>query len=502
MIIGREPSCDIWLADAAVSRRHAQMQPAEDGRWIIDDLGSQNGTWVNDQRREHFVLDDDDRIRIGDCTLLMELARAPEEPLMQLALPETMPAQNRGLWAFVAGYVELVRTLNRAPREEDICSQLAQGVLRLCKARRTAVALFEDGAIHWRASRAAIGEAPSPPELSEMLRKRLCAESLTVERLSAESQRASQGIDTDFLFFPLRTTGETCGVLFVERDTGEGGLRQEEAWIIRLAALEAANRLARLQADIQAAQQRQVMANLDAARRIQLGLLPSNLEIDPRVNVGALNLPSVVVSGDTYDVRRLNDNNLFFAIADASGCGLPAALMAMHFHAGLRMAMRQTSDLKEIHSMLDRHLSESGFQGGFITGILGNLDLTTGEFRLTNAGHPLPLLRSDGRVMAMSSHLSTTPWGWGWPDEIPVATGHLRSPTDAILLFTDGLIEAPSPSDEIFGWDRLLHLASDIPWTNMQETAEAIAQRATSWSSRALADDLTLLAVCRKTAPG
>lgn len=73
LVIGRSPDCDLCLVDQAMSRRHCRIEPHEN-RWRLIDLESRNGTYINGQRIHDQYLNDGDKIRVGDCTLIFSLS--------------------------------------------------------------------------------------------------------------------------------------------------------------------------------------------------------------------------------------------------------------------------------------------------------------------------------------------------------------------------------------------------------------------------------------------
>ncbi|MBN2132626.1 MAG: FHA domain-containing protein [Sedimentisphaerales bacterium] len=93
--LGRSPDCQVLLADKAVSREHAVLFTTDDGRWMVEDLRSANGTYVNGRTIRRGVVRAGDRIRIGSCTLEVDLS-AKDGDLSSNALEDTLVGELQG----------------------------------------------------------------------------------------------------------------------------------------------------------------------------------------------------------------------------------------------------------------------------------------------------------------------------------------------------------------------------------------------------------------------
>src|SRR5580704_15767791 len=95
LLIGREPSCDICLPHPGVSRRHAQLQANEQGRWLLQDLNSRNHVYVDHKPIQQVVLDANKPFRIAEYTLSLEQAATVSE--VEQAAPSETPEAPSGL---------------------------------------------------------------------------------------------------------------------------------------------------------------------------------------------------------------------------------------------------------------------------------------------------------------------------------------------------------------------------------------------------------------------
>ncbi|MBK7415717.1 MAG: SpoIIE family protein phosphatase [Dechloromonas sp.] len=240
-----------------------------------------------------------------------------------------------------------------------------------------------------------------------------------------------------------------------------------------------------------------VAGELDAARRIQMGLLPDPARLfadENRFSVAALLEPARAVGGDYYDCFMLDQQHLCLAIGDVSGKGIPASLfMAIsktltgtlaRSHADLGLAMRA------VELELDRNNSEYLF----VTSFISVIDVDTGAMEFVCAGHDAPLLRRDGHTLRIDTAPTSGPPLCATGD-YPFTTGHTQlQPGDLLCLFTDGVSEAYNGQDMYTG-ERLAEVfASTINEPTLQRQIEAIRDSVRQFEAGfPPADDLTLL---------
>lgn len=195
---------------------------------------------------------------------------------------------------------------------------------------------------------------------------------------------------------------------------------------------------------------------LDAARRIQMGMLPdpaARFANEPRFSVAALLEPAQAVGGDYYDCFMLDDHRLCLAIGDVSGKGVPASLFMAISKTLTGTLIRQQADLGSTVRDLERELSRENSEFLFVTAFIAIVDVTTGRMEYVCAGHDAPVLLRNGTL----SRLDTTQGGPPLcaADGYPYVTDHLQlNPGDRIYLFTDGVTEA-SNGTTMFGIEGL-----------------------------------------------
>jgi phosphoserine phosphatase RsbU/P len=243
---------------------------------------------------------------------------------------------------------------------------------------------------------------------------------------------------------------------------------------------------------------------LDAARRLQLGMLPGGFpkwSPETPVRVHALMEPAREVGGDLYDFFVAAQGVFCFLVADVSGKGAPAAMFMARTRSLVRIAVElfqhlgaQTSP-QDIAEAVNRELCQDNRERMFVTMFLGFLDTMTGALAYINAGHPPPyLLRAAGDIERIEGK-PLAPLGVRCSTVYEGRTVTLER-GDAVFVCTDGVAEAMNSSDELFGDPRLVadlravRLAA--PGTMVQSVKEHIDQFT---GAAPKADDVTMLAL-------
>lgn len=211
------------------------------------------------------------------------------------------------------------------------------------------------------------------------------------------------------------------------------------------------------------------------------------------VGISGILEPAYEIAGDTFDYA-LNHTTAHFAIFDAVGHGLFAARLANLAIAVYRHARRRHLDLAETCAEIDARIRDDVGESWFVTALLGELELATGELRLANAGHLRPLLLRDGRVVGEVDAPPGYPLGLGGAS-VPIGRTALE-PGDGVVSFSDGVPESRSATGEFFGMDRLVdHLErSAAARLSAPETLRRLVARILEFEAR-LRDDATLLLV-------
>ena len=224
-------------------------------------------------------------------------------------------------------------------------------------------------------------------------------------------------------------------------------------------------------------------ADLQEASKIQQSLLPRH---DPQFegyDIAGRSVAAELVGGDLYDYHLLDELVLGLAIGDASGHGLPAALLVRDVVTGLRMGVEKEMKISGVIKKLNHVINQSSLSTRFISLVYGELE-RNGTFVYTNAGHPPPLLFTKTGVVSLGVGGTIL----GPIQEVTFKRGFaFLEPLDILVLYTDGIIERARADGEMFGregleifihdvatdpaevmveklFDRLLHFGGDEKW--------------------------------------
>jgi len=190
------------------------------------------------------------------------------------------------------------------------------------------------------------------------------------------------------------------------------------------------------------------------ARQIQLDLLPAEPPELPCSTVFAQSLPSRTVGGDFYDFIPIDGGVKWgVVIADASGKGMPAALMMAQIQAMIRSEVNNGTAIPAMLRNVNRQVVQASSADKFVTLFYGELDTRTCLFTYANAGHNYPVLvREDGSIELLETG---GPILGAFPNlEFGSATVQLRN-HDLLFFFTDGLSEAMNADEVEYGEDRI-----------------------------------------------
>lgn len=212
--------------------------------------------------------------------------------------------------------------------------------------------------------------------------------------------------------------------------------------------------------------------SMSLAASMQWDLLPPVVLATPRCTVAARLEPAYEVGGDCFDYS-LNTPVLDVALIDSMGHGVSSAMIASLAIGCYRHDRREGMSLEDIHRSIDDVLYRQLHGDAFATGQLAQLELTTGQFRWINAGHPRPLLVRMGRVIKELEGPPVLPWGL---QSAPAVTyQESLEPLDQILFYTDGVTDASNPQGEEFGIERLVDLTGR--YASDQLPAEEIVRK-------------------------
>jgi serine phosphatase RsbU (regulator of sigma subunit) len=243
-----------------------------------------------------------------------------------------------------------------------------------------------------------------------------------------------------------------------------------------------------------------IQKELETAREIQMSILPFSVPQLAGLDIAARYIPMTAVAGDFYDFIVVDENHVGILVADVSGHGMPAALIASMLKIALAAETAHAADPAQVLLGLNQTLCGK-FQHHFVTAAYLFVDLLKGTLTYAGAGHPPLMLwgqSSEGvrDVQENGLFLGKFPWATYTSRELPLNAG------DWCLLYTDGIPETVNPAAVEFGTDRFKQVLETDESTSADQFADRLLEELSRWSARAptedLDDDLTIVAIHAK----
>ena len=234
----------------------------------------------------------------------------------------------------------------------------------------------------------------------------------------------------------------------------------------------------------------EIQKELEVARRIQLSILPAHFPNSRNFQVVARYVPMTSVAGDFYDYVLADEEQAGLLIADVSGHGVPAALIASMVKLAAASQRAIASDPSKFLLGLNEVLC-GNTQSQFVTAAYVHLNSRSRELRYSAAGHPPMLLLRDGEVTEVAENgLMLAAFDFASYSN----STHRLEEGDRLLLYTDGLIEAANSVGDFFGRESLASALKETAAHPPAEAADRILASVQKWSA-SQEDDLTLI-VC------
>jgi serine phosphatase RsbU (regulator of sigma subunit)/putative methionine-R-sulfoxide reductase with GAF domain len=318
-------------------------------------------------------------------------------------------------------------------------------------------------------------------------------------RTEEETFYALQTGDHLLIGFPLMIKNDLFGVMLVEEDSGTRRFRQKRVEIVNSISQQVALSIQNEHLQREMVNRERLEHEIHLARQIQKTFLPEHLPEIAGWNLAATWITARQVGGDFYDVIELPGGRLGLLIADVSDKGIPAALFMALTRTLVRAVVYDTPSPADVMKRVNALIIPDNQQGMFVTAVYGVLTLESGEFTYANAGHNPPIwLCGAKRTMEL---LRRTGSALGIIEDVPMEDRTITfERDDFLLLYTDGMTEAFSPDDEIYGEERLqqaLEAAEAVTARGVLDVLEASVKQ--FMGPLPPGDDLTMLGVKRTT---
>lgn len=474
--LGRSAGNDIVLAEPVTSRHHALVLRDGDAYQIVD-LSSTHGTFVNGARiDERAVLKRGDVIQLGSLQATKVSFGLKKSQSSTAARTSRVQELLSGLTAFLpqeqqgdkSGTRELeqlnfllsaARTLNSGAAIEDILRALLQLTLQLTGVERGFVFLMEDGEM--RLAQGLRSDGTAVYEDSTVSRgaiqraiasdsKFSLSDTLADEKASGWSSIMINKIRSIYCI-PLRKRGlanqpaELLGLLYLDSQIGTGELCAIDHELLDAISAEAAGLLHNAVLAREEQKARQAREELAVAAGIHAGLMSIKLPKLPYATLRAKTVPCLAIGGDFYDAIALDDH-VCVAVADVSGKGVSAAIVAATLQGILHAQLMARQNLDAIALVVNQFLCSRDI-GKYATMVVMRI-FENGRVEYINCGHIQPVAIYNGEVVRLEE-------GDLVVGLIAGATYHtsqyILRPGERILLATDGLTEAENSEGEPLG---------------------------------------------------
>ncbi len=514
--VGRSSAADLCFPeDAGLSRQHFAFE-AEGEDWTVQDLGSKNGTYVNDLAlKGRLVLRPGDRITAGHLVIVYSPTdgRAQDGVVVFEGGPPTDSPSTSTLITSLEGAHQTIvleradsrssapmQALIRAGQElaeyrplADLFPVILDLAVQGVNAQRGVLMTLEGGTLVPKAHK---GDGF---RISTAVRDRVLNEKASILVRDAQLDEAFKGrmsiveqkVHT-MMAVPLQTKERIIGLIYVDSPFVLREFTKDDLSLLTLMANEAAIRIenARL-AEIEEAD-RIMQRDLSQAAEIQRRTLPDKAPQLAGLEVAGYNAPCRTVGGDYYDFFAYPDARVGLALGDVSGKGMPASLMAMALHARVQVLAEEPSDLGAFMTRLNKSTCFKCPSNRFITFFFCVLDGVTGSLTFANAGHNPPVvMRADSRVETLE--------GGGPPLGILPFAPYCELKTrldsgDVLVLYSDGVTEANDVDQQEFGEGRLIEVLKKHRRDSAEAIVKAVTDAVAAFAAGApQADDITLV---------
>ncbi|MCA8996797.1 MAG: SpoIIE family protein phosphatase [Planctomycetaceae bacterium] len=541
MVIGRLPECDIQLPSNMVSRKHAKISKDGDD-FILEDLKSGNGTFINGQRLSGKQrLSPNDRIKFGPVLCRFEAPQAAGTSdtdsarralesatgIGNVEIQEDQPGDsastivgaidNAGGFGLLdvrpqeklKAVLEISRSLAGTLDEEKLLPKILDSLFGIFPAADRGCILLKDvktGQIVPRAMRHRRPDEDSSVKMSRTILKAVLEEKKAILSADAASDKqfdASESISAltirSMMCVPmLDLRGEPVGAINIDTQNPLTQFKNEDLDILIAVAGQAAMSYESAKLLKSFVEKEKQDNEMNIARNVQHALLPEHLpEIDGYEFFASYD-SAQAVGGDYYDIIPTKDGRIWIAFGDVAGKGVPASLVMSRMSSVVRSVSEFVTDASEAMARINDHMCAKAVEGRFVTFVLMILDPETHKLTVVNAGHMSPMIRKpDGTIEEFDDEMIGLPIGVLEGFTFDQAEREI-APGETVLVYTDGVSEAMDPDNELYGMEQLREFVAKAS-PNPRELGIALREDVRRHAKgRPQNDDITMLAFGRE----
>ena len=479
-LIGRQPDNDLVLRDNRTSRSHARIIQ-EDDQYVLEDLNSRHGTWVNGHRIERHLLHNLDRIGFGvedsyQITVSLETGKITKM-LEHFATSSHSGGMGDNALAKLRSLVEVARAVHNSLSTEEVLTAVVDAALAVTACERGFLLLRKDQGLEIAVARDRDGKQIDASDLrvprsliQKALESRRELLSMSFDPLEEQNFRPEMSVAAlelrSVVCLPLvqvrsgdhsetritSTADATIGILYMDSRVSPADLSAGNRELLQTLAMEASTILENSRLMEEERTKLKIESELNFARDIQQGLLPRELPSKGWFRADGSSTPSRQVGGDYFDARRISPTVWTAVVADVCGKGVSSALLAGFLQGAFQMTSVESGGLEAMMEHLNGFLLERTRGEKYATVFYCTLD-ASGKLEYANAGHCAPYLVSpDGRLRK----LHTTGMPVGMLEEATFQPITIQiDPGDKLVIYSDGLTEAGNAKGEFYESERL-----------------------------------------------
>jgi serine phosphatase RsbU (regulator of sigma subunit)/pSer/pThr/pTyr-binding forkhead associated (FHA) protein len=520
LAIGRSSAAELCFPeDAGLSRQHFAFEPDGDD-WTVQDLGSKNGTFVNNiPLKARLILRPGDRITAGHLVILYspEDASSPKGVVvfegdssspttstvvtsLEGAMTNQTLTMERGGPKGSAPLQALLRfgeEISAYPSLNDLFPVMLNLAIQAVNAQRGVLMVLEGNELVVKAHK---GDGF---RISSAVRDKVINEKSSVLVRDAQLDDAFKGRMSiveqkvhSMMAAPLQTKERIIGLIYLDSPYILREFTKDDLSLLTLMANVAAFRIenARL---VEVEQAERIMKrDLAQAADIQNGMLPDKAPQIHGADLAGFNAACRTVGGDYYDFFSYSDDRVGLTLGDVSGKGMPASLLMAQLHARVQVLAEEPDNLGSFMSRLNKATCARCPSNRFITFFFAVFDAGTGELAFANAGHNPPVVvRANGEAELVEGGGPVL----GILPIAPYSEMHTRlEHGDMIVLYSDGVTEANNLNYDEFGEDRFIEVLKANRNKPASAIVDAVTKALAEFSAGApQADDITLVVAKR-----
>ncbi len=531
-VLGRHPDCQIQFQSSMLSRKHARLV-REGYTYLLEDLGSGNGTFVNGKRIETpITIKNDDRIKLGPLLLRFEDDRrsAPPPPTgvpimatVEIGGDEHSPppilgqAENAGGYgildvqpeAKLKAVLEISRSLAGTVETENILPKMLDTLFDIFPyADRGCVLLKDDesGTMIPRAMKHRREEEDATVKLSRTIvnkvlsekRGILSADAVGDEQFDQSESIADLSIRSMMCVPMLNLQGEPTGIINIDSLNPLNQFTSDDLQLLMAVAGQTALSYEGARLLVSYMEKQKQDSEMQVARGIQRALLPEKLPEMPGWDFFASYDSAQAVGGDYYDAMILGEDKICLSFGDVAGKGVPGALIMSRMASCVQNTMAFVDDVGQACAAINNHMCVNAVEGRFVTYLLAVIDLKANEMSLVIAGHMSPMIRKvDGTVEEFDEEAIGLPIGVveDFPYEVIKRS---IEPGEMFVFFTDGVDEAMNPEGELYTLVRMRDFVVNSISTADELGKALLADVRRHANGRPQNDDITIMTFGRQ----